>query len=93
VVLVRESSSQLIRYLLDTSVRCSRSTYLSIFKSQKGSIEDRYASVNSDWKWPLKKRPHIKVRSKYSFLTINCNYLLYAIGKKSYTPRSKKKRG
>ena len=36
-MLVRESSTQLIRYSLDTCVRYS--TYLLIFKSQKGSIE------------------------------------------------------
>ena len=37
VVLVRGSSSQLIRYSLDTGIRYS--TYLPIFKSQKGSSE------------------------------------------------------
>ena len=36
-VLVRESSTQLIRYSLGICVRYS--TYLLIFKSQKGSIE------------------------------------------------------
>ena len=36
-ILVRESSTQLIMYLLDTCVRYS--TYLPIFKSQKGSME------------------------------------------------------
>ena len=36
-ILVRESNSQLIRYSLDTGVRYS--TYLPIFKSQKGSSE------------------------------------------------------
>jgi hypothetical protein len=36
-ILVKESSTQLIRYSLDTCVRYS--TYLLIFKSQKGSIE------------------------------------------------------
>ena len=37
VVLVRESSTQLVMYSLDTCVRYS--TYTWIFKSQKGSIE------------------------------------------------------
>ena len=36
-ILVREGSTQLIRYSLDISIRYS--TYLLIFKSQKGSIE------------------------------------------------------
>ena len=35
--LVRESSTRLVRYLLDTRVRWS--TYLLIFKSQNGSVE------------------------------------------------------
>ena len=37
VVLVRESSTQLVMYSLDTCVRYS--TYIPIFKSQKGSME------------------------------------------------------
>ena len=36
-MLVRESNVQLLMYSLDT--RVSYSTYLPIFKSQKGSIE------------------------------------------------------
>ena len=36
-MLVRENNMQLLMYLLDTCV--SYSTYLLIFKSQKGSIE------------------------------------------------------
>ena len=36
-VLLRESSAQLIMYLLDTCVRYS--TYIPIFRSQKGSTE------------------------------------------------------
>ena len=36
-VLARESSTQLVMYSLDTCVRYS--TYIPIFKSQKGSIE------------------------------------------------------
>ena len=49
------------------------------------SARDDYARVISDQKWPLKKTPviaHIKARSKYSFLTINCNDLFYTLRKK-----------
>ena len=42
--LVRESSRQLIRYSLDTYMYIGYSTYLLIFKSQKGSIEARIFS-------------------------------------------------
>ena len=37
--LVRESSTQLLMYSLDTCVRYSTYMYLPIFKSQKGSME------------------------------------------------------
>ena len=43
VVLVRESSTQLLIYLLDKCVRYS--TYLPIFKSQKGSMEALHFQV------------------------------------------------
>ena len=42
--LVRESSTWLVRYSLDTYVRYS--TYLAIFKSQNGSIEALNFLVN-----------------------------------------------
>ena len=38
-VLVRESSTQLVMYLLDTCVRYSTYNIIRILKSQKGSME------------------------------------------------------
>ena len=56
-VLSRESSAQLIMYSLDTCVRYS--TYILIFKSQKGSTE-----ALSFWQIPHRLRHHYLITAE-----------------------------
>ena len=60
-ILVRESSTQLIMYLLDTCIRYS--AYIPIFKSQKGSTE----ALNF-WKLPHRLRHHFLITAENKLL-------------------------